>query len=53
MSALLIAFVGVLAAIGAAIMGVRGRMQGDRDAIWWVASSIILAIPVVALIILA
>jgi hypothetical protein len=51
--ALLIAFVGVLAAIGAAIMGVRGRMQGDRDALWWVASSIILAIPVVALIILA
>ncbi len=51
--ALLIAFVNGLAAIGAAIMGLRVRMRGDTDAIWWVATAIILAIPVVALIILA
>jgi hypothetical protein len=51
--ALLIAFVSGLAAIGAAVMGLRGRMRGDRSALWWVASAIILAIPVVALIILA
>jgi hypothetical protein len=48
--ALLIAFVSDLAAIGAAAMGLRGRMRGDRDALWWVASSIILAMPVVALL---
>ncbi len=51
--ALLIAFVSGLAAIGAAGMGLRGRMRGDTDALWWVASAIILAIPVVALLILA
>jgi len=51
--ALLIALMGGLAALGTAIMGAKGRMRGDTQAIWWVASSIILAIPVVALIILA
>jgi len=51
--ALLLAFVSGLAAIGAAVMGLRGRMRGDTDALWWVASSITLAIPVVAFIILA
>ena len=51
--ALLIAFVSGLAAIGAAAIGLRGRMRGDKDAFWWVASAIILAIPVVAFIILA
>ncbi|OGP54122.1 MAG: hypothetical protein A2Y65_12965 [Deltaproteobacteria bacterium RBG_13_52_11] len=51
--ALLIAFVSGLAAIGAAVMGLRGRMRGDRYALWWLASSIILAIPVVAFILLA
>ena len=50
---LLLAFASGLAAIGAAIMGLRGRMRGDRDALWWVASTIILTIPVVALLILA
>ena len=50
---LLIAFISGLAAIGAAIMCLRGRMRGDKDAFWWVASAIILAIPVVAFIILA
>jgi hypothetical protein len=51
--ALLIAFVSGLAAIGAALMGLRGRMRGDKDALWWAASAIILAIPVVALLMLA
>ncbi|MCJ7664246.1 MAG: hypothetical protein MUO24_08395 [Desulfobacterales bacterium] len=51
--ALLIAFISALAAIGAAIMAARGRVRGDRGAMWWVASSLILAIPVVAFIILA
>jgi len=51
--ALLLAVVSGLAAIGAAVMGLRGRMRGDTDALWWVASAIILTIPVVALLILA
>jgi len=46
--ALLIAFVSGLAA-----MGLRDRRRGDKDALWWVASAIILTIPVVALLILA
>jgi hypothetical protein len=42
------------AAVGTAAMGLRGgRMRGDKDALWWAASTIILAIPVVALLILA
>jgi len=53
LSALLITFISVLAALGAAIMAARGRMQGDGSALWWAASSIILTIPVVAFIILA
>lgn len=51
--ALLLAFASGLAAIGAAIMGLRGRMRGDKDALWWVASSLILTLAVVALLILA
>jgi hypothetical protein len=51
--ALLLAFASGLAAISAAIMGLRGRMRGDKDAFWWVASTIVLTIPVVALLMLA
>ena len=51
--ALLLAVVSGLAATGAAVMGLRGRMRGDTDALWWAASTIILAIPVVTLLILA
>jgi hypothetical protein len=51
--ALLLAFISGLAAISAAVMGLRGRMRGDKDAFWWVASTIVLTIPVVALLILA
>jgi hypothetical protein len=51
--ALLIALVSGLAALGSAIVGTKGRIRGDAEAIWWVASSIILIIPVIALIIMA
>ena len=51
--ALLIALVSGLAALGAAIIGAKGRMRGDVYAIWWLATSFILTIPVIALIILA
>jgi ATP/ADP translocase len=51
--ALLIALISGLSAFGTAIVGAKGRMRGDGDATWWVASSIILIIPVIALIIMA
>jgi len=51
--ALLIALVSGLAALGAAIIGARGRVRGDKNAIWWVTSTLILAIPVIAMIIMA
>ena len=54
--ALLIALFSGLAALGAAIIAIiaaKGRIRGDIYAIWWVASSLILTLPVIALIILA
>ena len=59
--ALLIALISGLAALVVAIMGARGRAKGgakgrachDRNRIWWVASTLILVIPVIAMIILA
>jgi len=51
--ALLVALVSGLAALGAAIIAVRGQSRRDVPVPWWVASAGILAIPVIALIILA
>ncbi len=51
--ALFIALMSGLGAMGTAIMGAKGRMRGDTDAIWWVVSSLILALPVIALLIMA
>jgi hypothetical protein len=60
--ALLISLVSGLAALAAAIIGTRGRRtkgvtkgraQYDKNSIWWVLSTLILVIPVVAMIILA
>lgn len=47
-----VALVGVLAALGAAIMGVKGRLRGDPHSYWWIASALILAIPAVAMVII-
>ena len=51
--AVMIAFSSGLAAVGTAFVGAKERKRGDPSAFWWVISSIILAIPVVALLILA
>jgi hypothetical protein len=51
--ALLIALTSGLAALGAAIIGAKGRVRGDTNTIWWVRSTLILVIPVVALILMA
>lgn len=51
--ALLIAFISGLAALGAAIVGGKGRVCDDRNAIWWVTSTLVLVIPVIAMIVMA
>jgi hypothetical protein len=55
--ALLISLVSGLAALTAAIIGTRGGAKGrvryDKNSIWWVLSTLILVIPVIAMIILA
>ncbi len=48
-----IALASVLAGLGAAIMAVKGRVQGDSHTHWWVGSALILAIPAVSALILA
>jgi hypothetical protein len=51
--AVLIALLSGLAALGAAIRGAKGRVRGDPQARWRVVSTLILVIPVIALLILA
>jgi hypothetical protein len=59
--ALLISLVSGLAALVAAIIGTKGgskggaeeRVRHDKNRIWWVLSTVILVIPVIAMIILA
>jgi hypothetical protein len=55
--ALVISLVSGLAALAAAIVGARreakGRARDDKNSIWWAMSSVILMIPVVAMLILA
>jgi len=51
--ALLIALISGLAALVTVIVGLKGRVRRDKNSIWWVTSTLILVIPVVAMIILA
>ena len=59
--ALLIAFISGLAALVTAVIGVKGgakrgtkgRGRHDKNSIWWVMSTLILVIPVIAMILLA
>lgn len=51
--ALIIAFASVLGALSAAIRGAHCRLRRDSRANWWLASSLILAIAPVALLLLA
>ncbi len=48
-----VALVGALAAVVAAILALRGRLRNDPHANWWVVSSLVLAIPAVAVIVMA
>jgi len=51
--ALMIALLSGLAALSAAGIGMKGRLRNDRNALWWLLSSLVLTIPVIAMIILA
>jgi hypothetical protein len=51
--ALTVSLVSGLLALGTAIVGAKARLQGDSNASWWVISSLVLTIPVAALIALA
>jgi hypothetical protein len=51
--AVAIAVISVLAGLGSAVAGVRGRMRGEPDANWWATSALVLAIPAVLLILFA
>ena len=55
--AMLIALISGLAAFVTVIIGAKGgakgRVRNDKNSIWWVMSTLILVIPVIAMIILA
>jgi hypothetical protein len=51
--AALIALISGLAALVTVIIGLKGRMRRDKNSIWWVISTLILVIPVIAMILLA
>ena len=51
--AIAFAFISVLAGLGSAVAGVRGRMKDDPAANWWATSALVLAIPAVLLILFA
>ena len=51
--AFMIALVGVLAGLGTAIMALRSRLRRDPEGSWWIISSLILAMPAIAVLIIA
>jgi hypothetical protein len=48
-----IALAGAMGSLGAAIMGLRGRIRRDPNSPWWVASALLLAVPAVAVLFMA
>jgi hypothetical protein len=51
--ALAVAFVSMLSGVAAAVMAVRGRVNGDPRSVWWVVTALILTVPGIALLVLA
>ncbi len=51
--ALLIALISGVAALVTVIIGLKGRVRHEPNAVWWVVSTLILVIPVIAMILLA
>lgn len=48
-----VSLISALAALGTAIVGLRGRLRGDPNATSWVISTLILTIPPIALLLMA
>ena len=53
MLALVIALACGISAVFAAIKALKSRLRGDSDSHWWMIATLILTIPVVAMIIMA
>lgn len=53
LAALAVALVSGLGSVAAALAGLGDRVRGNEGTGWWVASSLVLAVPVVALLVLA
>jgi hypothetical protein len=51
--ALTVSFISGVVALATGIIAIKGRARGDANALWWLVSTLILTIPVVALIALA
>ena len=51
--ALSLAFVSGLAGLGAAVMALKGRVKGEAGSERWILTTLILTIPVVAMLVLA
>ncbi len=49
----MVALAGALGALGAAIMGTKGRIRRDPQASWWIISALVLAIPAVTILLTA
>ena len=47
------ALVGALSALGAVIKGLMGRIRGDSNSTWWIASTLILMLPAIIVVIIA
>jgi hypothetical protein len=51
--AFLIALTSGLTALATAVIGLKGRIRKDENSDWWIATTLVLTIPVVALLIMA
>jgi hypothetical protein len=50
--AIVLAFTCILAALFTAIMALKKRISNESESIWWIISTLILVIPVIALLLL-
>lgn len=51
--ALIVGLISGLASLITVLIAVKGRLSGEASSFWWVVSSLILVIPVIAVIFLA
>jgi len=51
--ALLVSLISGFSAVGTAILGTKARIRGDSNSHWWMMGTLVLPIPVVAMLVLA